>query len=184
MLFRSAPETATFEAGINVMTTTATSAPTGWTPMDNGKMNLKGTWQNFEKTFTVTENKSYYLVIGWRNDASIGTQPPLAIDNVSITADQCFDPIVTSDSLTDTNAYLTWHADADSVMLKVSSVTIPNASLDTATADILDGVWTNNTINIAALTASTEYYVYIRAFCSNGDTLPGLLHLLKQDVER
>ena len=87
-----APTTAlnTLENGTNNTGITATAVPTGWIALDGAtstatKLNEKPNWQQFSRVYTApsTVNGDYYLVIVWKNDATVGEQPPAAIDNFS-----------------------------------------------------------------------------------------------------
>ena len=49
-------------------------------------MNLSTEWQSVTATVTVEAAGNYNVVFYWHNDNSVGTNPPAAIDNVSIAA--------------------------------------------------------------------------------------------------
>ena len=79
------PGDKTFTAGASLPSgVTASSLPNTWIALDGGsKLNQSNGWQT-----KVSENVlsgTYTMVFLWRNDNSTGTQPPAAIDNVSIT---------------------------------------------------------------------------------------------------
>ena len=66
-----------------------TGAPNGWIALDGGsKLNSQTTWQHVQQTFTPNLAGGYYLLFCWQNDNTnfSGGQPPVAIDNVSISA--------------------------------------------------------------------------------------------------
>jgi uncharacterized repeat protein (TIGR02543 family) len=77
----------------SVMLTAGTSAPSGfgtsslpngWIALDDGgKLNMVTEWQS-QSGFANVTTGNYYLVMAWRNDYSAGTNPPAAVDNVSI----------------------------------------------------------------------------------------------------
>ena len=59
--------------------------PEGWIALDGGtKLNTQTSWQSRTDTATVTTAGSYNLVFLWTNDGSAGSQPPAAVDNVSV----------------------------------------------------------------------------------------------------
>ena len=127
--------------------------------LGGGVLNNSDSWQTVEGQFEITVPKIYKLVLYWANDGSVGTQPPFAIDNLSIEAVPCFTPVLSADSILDTRAYMNWYADGDSVMAKLSTVSIPTASLDTTTADLFAGILNTTSISATGLTPSTRYYV-------------------------
>ena len=60
------------------------SAPTGWIDLNEGnKMNVQSSWQTKTTTINVTAG-TYKLAFCWRNDGSVGSNPPAAIDNIDI----------------------------------------------------------------------------------------------------
>lgn len=85
-----APASATFTAGVLPDGSTSSysymsSSPSGWISLDGGsKLNVSSDWQTHLATPSVSAG-NYYLVFMWANDGSGGTQPPAAVDNISIT---------------------------------------------------------------------------------------------------
>jgi len=73
------------EAG-NASGVTATTLPTGWIAVDGGVKQLNGNWSNVGRQFTVPTTRDYYFAFVWVNNATLGTQPPAAIRNVSVSA--------------------------------------------------------------------------------------------------
>ena len=76
----------------SVILTASTSVPSGWSTtalpsgaiaLDGGqKLNLSSTWTTQQTEVTISQAGWYRLVFFWRNDNSVGTTPPAAIDNV------------------------------------------------------------------------------------------------------
>ncbi|MBQ4398466.1 MAG: chitobiase/beta-hexosaminidase C-terminal domain-containing protein, partial [Bacteroidales bacterium] len=79
-----APSNVTLTANQLYDNLTYYSVPNGWTALDGGKLNLQNTWQTGGASFTVAAG-TYKVIIVWRNDGNRGTNPPAAIDNISIT---------------------------------------------------------------------------------------------------
>nr|MCR5445206.1 fibronectin type III domain-containing protein [Bacteroidales bacterium] len=161
------PTSLPLTAGTTVPTgLSATSLPTGCIALDGGsKLNLVTTWQNKTVAVNVAAG-NYYLVFAWRNDGSVGNQPPAAIDNVSITKMACpYDVAglaVTPASITTTAATVTWTA-GEATQWQVSY----SASSDFSGA-------TEETVSTASYTMtglnpSTVYYVKVRAYCGGSD---------------
>ena len=59
--------------------------PAGVTALDGGsKLNLQESWQSFAGSVEVPEGGLYKFVFYWRNDHNGGSQPPAAVDNISL----------------------------------------------------------------------------------------------------
>ena len=72
---------------------TSSGAPNGCISLDAGsEINDVWDWTYFEKDFMVTADDSYMLLLCWRNDGSVGDNPPLNIDDISITRLECPTP--------------------------------------------------------------------------------------------
>ena len=79
--------------------TFSTSLPAGWisassSPTGLHKLNLDSTWNNFSSEIYIPDSMAgtYHMAVLWVNDASGGTQPPAAIDNISFDAITCYAP--------------------------------------------------------------------------------------------
>lgn len=109
------PATESLTAGTTVPTGFSVSAlPTSWIALDGGsKLNLATDWQHQDATIDVAAG-NYYLVFAWRNDYATGTNPPAAIDNVSISKypDMVTDLAVSE--VTTTSATVSWNGNGDS----------------------------------------------------------------------
>ncbi|MBR6441495.1 MAG: fibronectin type III domain-containing protein, partial [Bacteroidales bacterium] len=78
------PDTVQLTAGNNTGWST-TALPSSAISLDgNGKLNLQNNWQNREGRFLIENEGVYRLVFFWRNDGDQGSQPPAAIDNITI----------------------------------------------------------------------------------------------------
>lgn len=58
-------------------------SPAGWQSLA-AAMSGADTWQHLEQTVTISDPGYYNLVFMWRNDNSMGTNPPAAVDNVTV----------------------------------------------------------------------------------------------------
>ena len=83
-------------------TTSALSArnvvPDGWLLVgsksaDSLYFNMRTGWQHFGDEVTVPMDGLYHLVFLWQNDGSGGTQPPAAIDNLTLDLASCPAPL-------------------------------------------------------------------------------------------
>ena len=140
-----------------------TSTPTGWTALYDGDvLSLDSTWNTVNDTVTLTAG-NYYLLFFWHNDASDGTQPPAAIDNVSFAAvgttpgpGNCNAPTgLTLASSTETTATVSWTAGG--------SETAWELSLDNS-QELVSA--TSTTYTFTGLEPGSQHSVRVRAVCS------------------
>ena len=130
--------------------------PTGWVDL-GGKMNLQTSWQTLTATPSLTAG-SYVLIFMWANDASSGTTPPAAVDNIVFTQLSCPQPTaLTVTGITATDATLTWTAGGSETEWEMS---------------INGGAWESvySPVLLDTLTANTPYNVRVRAICGYDDT--------------
>ncbi|MCR4828016.1 MAG: fibronectin type III domain-containing protein [Bacteroidales bacterium] len=152
------PAGTNFEAGSYCGFNNASAMPVGGIALDGGyRLNLQGSWQNLTGTFNITQPGTYKWVFMWRNDGSGGTQPPAAIDNVTIMQNTC--PMVQSfTALPTANSIdLTWSAGGNETSWLV---TVGSTST----------VVTSPSYTATGLTPNTNYTVSIRAICGAGDS--------------
>ena len=133
--------------------------PTGWIALDGGT-NLNGVtgWQSKELAVNVPEG-NYYLVFMWCNDGSSGTQPPAAVDNVSINRVYCnyeVQGLAVSD-ITTNSAIITW-TDGDPGEWQVATKAGNDGWIT------LTDTYTTNSATLS-LNPSTSYQVRVRAYC-------------------
>ena len=150
-----------------------TTTPTGWIPLDGtvetgGQLSKKTTWQNKSIAQNITEG-TYYLVFMWCNDGGTGSQPPAAIDNISITRVACgYDvaglEVATEPAPTAHTATINWTAGEPGSWQVAWSKDNTFAPANTNTETV-----NTNTINLVNLDASSTYYVKVRAYCGGED---------------
>jgi len=159
------PASVTLTAGTSLPNGLSSNAvPTGWIALDGGsKLNLVDTWQTAVNAVNVTAG-NYYLVFAWRNDSGGGTQPPAAIDNVSITRIACAYDVtgLAVSNITTTAANLTWTAGEASQWQVAYSTSSDFAG---ATEQIVNTA----SFNMTSLTSASTYYVKVRAYCGGTD---------------
>ena len=137
------PASENFTPGYNPIGTTATSSlyqssPAGWIALDGGHGLWNETdWQTFDIDFAVPEPGEYYLLFYWLNDGMGGTQPPAAVDNISIALRGC--PMAEDlgqNEITQTTVTLTWHVESMAqyylVEHGISGFTYGTGEVDTA----------------------------------------------------
>ena len=104
------PASVTLSAGTAVPTGFSySSLPSGWIALDGGQqLNMNAWWQTTFSEINVPAG-DYMMVFAWRNDNSMGSQPPAAIDNVSIRPVSCLAPVgLTAQHVGRTQVTLDW----------------------------------------------------------------------------
>ena len=155
------PATTSIEAGNYYgMEGASNGAPGGWIDAAGGLLQLQTTWQHQISEFEITKAGAYNLVFMWKNYRT-GSNPPAAVDNISLRRQTCTAPTaLTVSNVTGTDATLTWTkmGEADSWEIQYGAAGfVPGAGTQ---------VFTNNTTHIlTGLTGSTSYEAYVRAIC-------------------
>ncbi len=134
------------------------AVPAGSIALDSSyRLNLQENWQNHLEEFAITTPGLYKLVFLWRNDGSVGTQPPAAIDNVVLDTNSC--PHVNNVTAipTDNSINLTWSPGGTETSWRVTigdTSVVVDAPAYTATG----------------LEANTPYTIRVYSLCGIGDT--------------
>ncbi|RYD92834.1 MAG: hypothetical protein EOP54_20155, partial [Sphingobacteriales bacterium] len=138
-----------------------------------GNLNAQATWQTYLNTtvnLATFAGTNMRLVFEWRNDGSLGTQPPGAIDNINMLIPTCSAPTaLAANTIATTNATISWTgitpAPANGYQYYVSTTATPptNTTIPTGTS-------TATSVVLNTLLPSTTYYFWVRAICSNTDS--------------
>ncbi|MBQ9864383.1 MAG: fibronectin type III domain-containing protein [Bacteroidales bacterium] len=143
--------------------------PEGWIALDSG-MNSSGSssWQQMTADGVVAVSGTYKLLFGWCNDESVGTQPPVAVDNVVVERQACAPPVLSYiEQLTPTSFTLHWRD------LNEGNSSQWLVELDSAAQSSGGGTLYNaydTMITFMGLQPNTDYTVYVRVICGY-DTL-------------
>ncbi|MHA3789910.1 fibronectin type III domain-containing protein [Flavobacterium hauense] len=151
---------------------TAVSAATSGGTQIGGTMNVTPNWTNFNTIITAPtswNNSVMRLVFEWTNDDSVGTAPSAAIDNINLSIVTCPQPTaLVMGPLNTTSGVVNWTAPAivpASYDVYVSNTPVPVPTATTVPTQNVPGT----TATITPLAASTFYYVWVRAHCSDTD---------------
>lgn len=154
----------------NGMYSGTNTTPRGWIDVsqNGGKLNLEDTWQHSSKDLVFLESGNYYLLFFWKNDGSVGNQPPAAVDNISIEMVSTCLPAenVNVSEYDKTSATISWQPNGSATQWQVLVST--SASSPTETPLLVNSTSTT----VSNLDSGTDYYVYVRSYCSASDQSP------------
>ena len=162
-----APASAEFNAGSvlggGCYSFSSYSIPSSWIDLSgitgsNKTLAQSSSWQNVTGTFTLATPGSYKLVFAWANDASGGSNPPAAIDNVQLIRNTCPAPInLTVTNVTTTDVTVEWQSLGDETAWEAYDGTNSYLANDT-------------TYTLTNLTPDHNYTIRVRAICDVDDT--------------
>ena len=164
---------------MRVWITTDTFTPTAGTVITalanqriqvGGNFNMNGSWSNFSGIVNIAAfaGQNAKLIIEWRNDTTLGDNPPAAIDNISIVPVTCSAPQnITSSGITLTSANLSWNSPGTANVQGYSYYYSTTNSVSPTT--VPSGTVTGTTANLESLVASTTYYFWVRTNCTGAD---------------
>ena len=162
-----APSSYQWTAGVNPASGTYAFAswniPSGWIELTENfssprTMSQSSSWRTASGTFILPSAGAYNLVLAWANDASGGSQPPLAVDNVAISRNTCPAPFgLASSNVMADEVTLSWHPGGSESMWEVSYGSTTDVASDTF-------------YTFYGLTPDTTYLFTVRALCDAGDS--------------
>ena len=155
-----------FEAGATLPSgVSATSLPSNWISLDGGKLNLQNSWQT--KTAEAAVSGTYTMVFLWRNDFSGGTQPPAAIDNISISLMACPRPTgLTASNIGGRTATIAWTENGTATNWVLQYAT-NNGFTENLVETNVSGTASKE---ITGLTSETQYYVRVKSILGNEES--------------
>ena len=150
----------------NGMSGNVNTTPDGWINCgDNETFSGNLDWQHSSTEISL-ERGTYNLVFFWKNDGSAGSNPPAAIDNISIVKVSCPQISgITASNITTESATISWteRGSAGSWEIIVSEDELDEDDLEAAspTATV-----SSTSYPATGLSIATAYYVYVRSVCS------------------
>ena len=120
-------------------------------------LSQSSTWRTASGIFRIETPATYNLVFAWANDASVGTQPPTAIDNVVLVHNTCPSPIVSSGLVTSDSIVLVWQPGGNETSWVVTGNS--DTMLVTDTFYVFDN-----------LSPNQNYRFTVTALCDGGDS--------------
>ena len=134
-----------------------TGVPTGAIALDNGALSLSDEWQTATDEITIADTGLYNIVFMWKNDNSMGYQPPAAIDNVFLGQNSCPRPQNIAVTPTATSITLTWTAGGSESSWLV-------------TCDATSMTVNTNSCTFNNLVPNQDYFVTLQSLCNNDET--------------
>ncbi|QEE50471.1 T9SS type B sorting domain-containing protein [Flavobacterium alkalisoli] len=150
---------------------TMITGASGGTQISPGNLNMNANWTTANYVVDASgyaPGQIVRLIFEWRNDGSVGTNPPAAVDNVNVSVITCPAPDgLAVSNVTEDSATVSWNPPAD----------LPDSYdyyLSTSnTSPAPDAVVTDNvdptTVDLDGLTPSTTYYIWVRSNCGTDD---------------
>ncbi|MBQ9474143.1 MAG: fibronectin type III domain-containing protein [Bacteroidales bacterium] len=146
---------------------TAVTTPTGWYALDAGQT-LSGAqqWQHVDLRAQVNASGNYRIIFAWVNNATGGTQPPAAVDNLLFRRITCFEPTNFQAVSTSANsATLSWTPGANEPQWLIHAVPLSGGY-----TDLWQTANTNSNFVLTGLMPSTLYEATIYSYCGGSDT--------------
>ncbi|MBP5541521.1 MAG: fibronectin type III domain-containing protein, partial [Bacteroidales bacterium] len=172
-----APASLQLQAGIAPDGYTTESYTFAETPLPTGCIELRdfqwvyawvnhASWTHYSGTFTVPTDGVYKLVFAWGDDASGGTNPPAAVDNITLVQNICpqIDNLAVNDVRCD-SATISWNTSEDHTDFFVEYDTVLFTPGNAANSFVT----TDSTVILSGLDTGMTYFVYVSSIC-NGDT--------------
>ena len=138
-----------------------------------GRYKLNASWSNENILFDSSSyaGQNLRLIFEWRNDSGGGTQPPAAIDNLSITKITCVDPSnLVSNQISKNTVSFSWAASSSLTLLgyeyEIRTSGLPGTTNGLVSSGTLGNVLTASVQN---LQPSTDYLIYVRTICSESN---------------
>ena len=143
---------------------TSGATPTGATLI--GTLNGISNWTHVTGTLNSSFSGLKRLYLLWWNDSSVGTNPPAAIDNITITGSNCGRPgVPTFSDITAYTATFTFQpALEDDYAWEYALCTGTEQPDDVVPVSISE-----TTVSITDLEPGTTYHVYVRTVCDNDE---------------
>ena len=162
-----APGDVEFTAGTNLYPGVGTTTlPNNWIALDGGsKLNLSDGWQT--RSAEASVSGTYTMVFIWRNDGSGGTQPPAAIDNISISYMTCPRPTgLIASNIGGRTATLSWTENGTA-----TNWVLQYATNNSFTENLVEtNVSGTTSKDLSGLSPETKYYARVKSVLGNDES--------------
>ena len=124
------------------------------------------TWTHEEVILNGLSNSTYNIIFHWRNDGSSGSDPAVAIDNISIDGMSCVGAYnLTASDVSTNGATINWSQSGSVSSWKVK---YKKAEDDTWMEETVS----ESNITLTDLTINTQYQVFVESICGEGEPYP------------
>ncbi|MDR1006037.1 MAG: fibronectin type III domain-containing protein [Bacteroidales bacterium] len=135
-----------------------------------GNFCQSNTWQNaaFTLSGSTYSNTLKKVVFVWRNDASVGSNPPIAVDNIVLKGNSCLIPTNYSiENIVSTGATAVWSSQSSYFLVQYKPSSIASwEDVSVQSINVADTFFVMDT-----LIQNTEYDFRVRTVCDNGSVL-------------
>ena len=139
-------------------------APSGATLL--GTLSGISDWTHYTATLPSSFSGLQRLYLLWRNDGNVGTNPPAAIDNLTIVGSNCIKPnSVAINNLTAYAADFSFSPASEDDYAWEYALCIGTQQPD----DVTPVAISNTLVNLTALEPGTTYNIYVRTICDNNE---------------
>ena len=147
----------------------STEVPTNAVPSGTTLLSQKynvGDWTHADFLLENVAGTSKKIVFFWKNDGTSGTNPPAAIDNISIQGFACAQPSnLTVTNITSSSATLNWQENGSATAWNVYYRPVGGSEWTEETA-------TDESLDITGLGGNTKYEFYVTSDCSGEESNP------------
>ncbi len=136
-----------------------------------GNRNMNNTWTTVNQTINATAYSGQVLrvIFEWRNDGSVGTNPPAAVDNIALSVITCPEPSnLAITDLEQDQVSIDWNGPTSvspTFDYYLATTNTPPTDGTTPTGNVAD-----SDVTIPSLTPSTTYWFWVRSNCGPDDT--------------
>src|SRR5690554_1383236 len=157
----------TFNPTVGSTISTSGSAPAGRVRLGDAYINKESAF--ISKRIEIPAayiGEDFRIVFQWRNDGSVGDNPPAAVDNISIQTFDCLSVIgLDTLNVTDTEATLVWN---DTITGSIANYTVEYGPVGFTLGSGTSTVVTDTFLALTGLTNNEAYEFYVRRDCGNG----------------
>jgi len=157
----------TFNPTVGSTISTSGSAPAGRVRLGDAYINKESAF--ISKRIEIPAayiGEDFRIVFQWRNDGSVGDNPPAAVDNISIQTFDCLSVIgLDTLNVTDTEATLVWN---DTITGSIANYTVEYGPVGFTLGSGTSTAVTDTFLALTGLTNNQAYEFYVRRDCGNG----------------
>lgn len=137
--------------------------------VDGGRLEMATGWQHVDFMLDIATDGVYKLVFGWKNDSGGGVNPPLAIDNLSVSEIRCAKvKSVALNTLGTNEAIFTVTKNQADDDLRYGVSTVRDAETVAQWTAVNTGNLTEQ-LSLAGLDPATDYFLFVSHVCDSSN---------------